>query len=128
MEPSCLMVGANVGPRQQPLHAAPTDVADGPPPDGVLAHLFDGAVGRAIVLRGHRLAGTAMISSPIAPPNYGGRPGRGRSANLFNRCCRKRLRPTPGAITKLSIAGLAGYLSASRAPPSIESMLKELPS
>ena len=71
---------------------------------------------------------TAMISSPIAPPNYGGRPGRGRSANLFNRCCRKRLRPTPGAITKLSIAGLAGYLSASRAPPSIESMLKELPS
>lgn len=61
------MVGANVGLRQQPLHAAPTDVADGPPADGFLSHLFDGAVSRAMALLGHRLAGHGNDLQPDRP-------------------------------------------------------------
>ena len=56
MEPAFLMVRPDVGTRQQPLHAAPTDVAHGAPLDGGLSHLLDGAVGRPIRLLGHRLA------------------------------------------------------------------------
>jgi hypothetical protein len=119
MEPSLLMVGANVGLRQQPLHAAPTDVADGLPPDGLLSHFFNRAVGRAIVLLGSQGAANSRytIGSGRVPPVYISfleevpmirLPQRGASGLVLAfliLCGGRAYGQTPGQVTKFGPSG-----------------------